>query len=57
MILSGWFGMRGKRRREKRNYYCMNCRVKISKEEYEAYHGYCRECFEAEIAELDLEEE
>ncbi|MBC7129620.1 hypothetical protein H5T51_00160 [Candidatus Bathyarchaeota archaeon] len=41
----------------KKRYRCINCSRLISEEEYNTYHGYCQECYETEIAEIDFEEE
>jgi len=44
---------------EEETYHCMLCGRKITMEEYETYGGLCQECYELEIAELnmDLEED
>jgi predicted RNA-binding Zn-ribbon protein involved in translation (DUF1610 family) len=36
-------------------YHCMLCGRKITREEYETYDGLCPECYELEIAELDMD--
>jgi predicted RNA-binding Zn-ribbon protein involved in translation (DUF1610 family) len=36
-------------------YHCMLCDRKITREEYETYDGLCPECYELEIAELDMD--
>jgi NMD protein affecting ribosome stability and mRNA decay len=35
--------------------YCMLCGRKITMEEYETYGGLCQECYELEVAELDMD--
>lgn len=40
---------------EEETYHCMLCGREITKEEYEAYDGLCQECYELEIAELDMD--
>lgn len=36
---------------------CVGCEKEITEEEAETYSGMCRECYEIEIIELDLESE
>jgi len=38
-------------------YHRLSCGRKISREEYETYDGFCQECYELEIADLDFEDE
>ncbi|MGB9684782.1 MAG: hypothetical protein ACPL1Z_07645 [Candidatus Bathyarchaeales archaeon] len=38
-------------------YHCLNCGRKITKEEYETFDGFCQECYEIEINELDYEDD
>ena len=40
---------------EEEIYHCMLCGREIAKEEYETYDGLCPECYELEIAELDMD--
>jgi len=40
---------------EEEAYHCMLCGRKITREEYETYDGLCPECYELEIAELDMD--
>lgn len=34
-----------------KEYYCENCRAKISKEEYESNNGLCSDCFDDSLVE------
>jgi NMD protein affecting ribosome stability and mRNA decay len=38
-------------------FYCELCGRRISREEYETYDGLCAECYEMEIADLDMEDD
>lgn len=40
---------------EEEAYHCMLCGREITREEYETYDGLCQECYELEIAELDMD--
>ncbi|MEM3580889.1 MAG: hypothetical protein QXH40_07705 [Candidatus Bathyarchaeia archaeon] len=40
---------------EEETYHCLLCGREITREEFETYDGLCPECYELEIAELDMD--
>ncbi|MGQ9624947.1 MAG: hypothetical protein ACUVT9_06210 [Candidatus Bathycorpusculaceae bacterium] len=39
------------------SYFCELCGRRISREEYEMHDGLCAECYEIEVADLDMEDD